>query len=92
MEQGFWSALFSTKIESATGAQKILKVTFVFCSVPLLIVIFFNLFLPDLFYKSIAKDQTEQIIAYVFSVLMLALGGLVLKKLFGHVIYQSLYL
>jgi len=77
MEQGFWAALFSTKVESTISAQKILKLAFAFCSYPIIVIALIHMFFPDIFTETIASDQITIISAYIFGTLMILLGWLI---------------
>ncbi len=78
--QGFLGALFSKKVESSVNAQKILKLSFILCVLPIGVITLLHLFFPNVFSEAIAPDQLTIIVAYVFGLSMALLGWLIFKR------------
>lgn len=80
MEQSFFESLFSKKIKSKSNAQKILKMSFGTCSIPIIFTIFIHTFFPDIFSEVIANDNATTTIVYVIGLIMFGLGWFIFKK------------
>jgi hypothetical protein len=78
--QGFFGAIFSKKVESSVNAHKILKLSFVLCVLPIVVIAVLHLFFPDIFSEAIAPDQVTIFVAYVFGLSMALLGWLIIKR------------